>query len=81
MISGFVEWYLSGLAEFWANALTIRVPHVLIMVLLLWWFCGKGKGRRMDWGCCGSSRACGCGCSCGGCCCGTTDDGGEAAEE
>lgn len=50
----FLQWYGSGLAEFWGSALTIRVPHLLLFFLLLWWF----SSRRRCCHCHG--RACPC---------------------
>lgn len=69
MISTFFDWYLSGLAEFWSNVLTIRIPHILILILLAWWLFGKGKRGpwcRVRWTCCCDGS---CGCTCGRCCC------------
>lgn len=67
MLQTVVDAYVSGLTEFWSNALTIRIPKLLLVLLLFWWLCrrrGCGRHRR---GCCDTAR---CACTCGACCCG-----------
>lgn len=70
MIPDFFGWYLGSVADFWANVLTIRIPHLLILFLIIWWVFGKEKRRhRYGW-----RWGCGCRCVCGKCCCGSAED-------
>ncbi|NNF26806.1 MAG: hypothetical protein HKO53_00960 [Gemmatimonadetes bacterium] len=67
--------YLESLVQFWTQALTIRIPHFVIMLLIAWLLFGKGHRRRRWRWCCGCSGRCAC--TCGRCCCGADADGGD----
>ena len=51
MFGDILNWYLSTVSEFWGSFLRIGIPQVLLLVLVFFWLCGPGCGRR----CFGSS--------------------------
>lgn len=76
MIAEFLGSYFDSLAHFWTQALTIRIPHFVILIVIAWWLVGKSR-RRRGWGrmCCGCGSRCRC--TCGQCCCGADEPKGE----
>ena len=57
--------YFESLVQFWTQAMTIRIPHFVILLLIAWLLVGK-RNRRWRW-CCGCRGRCAC--TCGRCCC------------
>lgn len=72
--------YFESLVQFWSQVMTIRIPHFVILLLIVWLLMGRGHRRRRWRWCCGCSGRCAC--TCGRCCCGPdTEDGNESAGE
>ncbi len=53
MIGEFLGWYFTSLAQFWGSAVRIGLPHVLLLVLIVYWIrrrgCGDSDGNRCCW--------------------------------
>ena len=76
MIAEFLGTYFDSLVQFWSQALTIRIPHFVILIVIAWWLVGKSRRRRSwGWMCCGCGSRCRC--TCGQCCCRADEAKGE----
>ncbi len=66
MLGDLFGWYFFSLAEFWGSMFQIRIRHILILILVIYWLRKKGCWRlRRDGSC---WRFCRCGERCDACC-------------
>lgn len=49
MISNFVDWYFTSLADFWNFGVRIRLLHILIAIAIIYWLRRKGCFKDCCW--------------------------------